>query len=126
MSIAFWCVLVAGLLPLATVGIAKSKRGYDNNSPRAWLEKQEGFRRRADFAHRNHFEAFPFFAAGVIIAQQMQVAQHTVDTLAITFIVARIAYTVLYLVDRASLRSVAWFVGFSSVVILFLRAGQIG
>lgn len=126
MSIAFWCVLLAGILPLVTVGIAKAKRGYDNNNPRTWLEKQDGLRRRADFAHRNHFEAFPFFAAGVIIAQQMAVAQQTIDTLAMTFIAARIAYTVLYLVDLASLRSVAWFVGYASVVMLFLRAGQIG
>lgn len=126
MSIAYWCILLAGFLPLATVGIAKFKRGYDNNNPRTWLEKQEGFRRRADFAHRNHYEAFPFFAAAVIIAQQMQVAQTTVDTLAMTFIAARIAYTVLYLLDLASLRSVAWLIGLSSVVILFLRAGQAG
>lgn len=125
MSIAFWCVLLAGFLPLATVGIAKFKRGYDNDSPRTWLEKQDGLRRRADFAHRNHFEAFPFFAAGVIIAQHMQVAQHAVDTLAITFIVARVAYTALYLLNLATLRSVAWLVGYGSVVTLFLRASQV-
>lgn len=125
MSIAFWCVLLAGMLPIITVGIAKFNPRYDNRDPRSWLERQEGYRRRADFAHRNHFEAFPFFAAAVIIAQQMQTTQGTVDLLAMTFIGARIAYTVMYLGDRPGLRSLAWLIGFGAVVGLFLHAGHV-
>lgn len=125
MSIAYWCIFLAGIMPVATVGIAKFKRGYDNHNPRVWLESQEGFRRRADFAHRNHYEAFPFFAIAVIIAQQMQVPQPTVDNLAVTFIFARIAYTALYLLDRAAMRSLAWMVGYAAIVGLFLHAGRV-
>ncbi len=36
MTAAFWCVLAAIILPVATVGIAKWTRRYDNLAPRDW------------------------------------------------------------------------------------------
>lgn len=123
MNLSYWCVLVAGIMPVATVAIAKwGRRDYDNSEPRRWLEKQNGVRRRADSAHRNHFEAFPFFAAGVLVAQQLHAPQNSIDMLAIAFIAARIVYTGLYLTDRSTLRSVSWFIGYFAVVELFLVA----
>lgn len=125
MSLALWCVLLAGLLPVLTVIFAKWGRpDFDNGEPRAWMEKLTGRRRRADYAHRNHFEAFPFFAAAVIIAQQLHAPQATVNTLAALFIVARVAYTVLYLVDRPTLRSIMWAVAYACVIGLFITAAQ--
>ncbi|AEK60966.1 MAPEG family protein [Collimonas fungivorans] len=124
MTIAYWCVLIAGLMPLFTVVFAKRGRpDFDNSEPRAWLEKQSGLRRRADYAHRNHFEAFPFFAAGVIIAQQVHAPQNMLNLLAALFIVARVVYTILYLTDRPSLRSAAWSIAFLSAIGLFVLAG---
>lgn len=100
MSIAYWCVLLAGMMPVFTVSFAKYGRpDYDNSAPRAWMDKLEGKRRRADYAHRNHFEAFPFFAAGVIIAQQLNAPQNAINLLALGFIAARIVYTFCYLKD---------------------------
>lgn len=122
MNIAYWCVLIAGILPVFTVAIAKAQRGFDNANPRAWLDKQEGMRKRADYAHRNHFEAFPFFAAAVIIAHQLEVPQNSIDNLAMVFIAARIAYTLFYLIDRPSLRSVAFLIGYACVIGLFMLA----
>ena len=124
MTIAYWCVLIAGLMPLFTIVIAKRGRpDFDNAEPRAWLEKQSGIRRRADYAHRNHFEAFPFFAAGVIIAQQVHAAQSILNLLAVIFIIARIVYTVLYLRDLPSLRSAVWGISFAAAIGLFVLAG---
>ena len=34
MTIAYWCVLIAGLLPYVAAGIAKWDRTYDNRDPR--------------------------------------------------------------------------------------------
>ena len=74
MIIAFWCVLIAGLMPLACTYVAKfgPKSGpanrFDNHYPRAWLAQQTGLRARADAAQANCWEAFPFFAIGVILA----------------------------------------------------------
>jgi uncharacterized MAPEG superfamily protein len=126
MPIAYWCVLIAGLMPVLTVGSAKFGRRYDNHNPRTWLDKLDGWRKRADSAHKNHFEAFPFFAAGVIIAQQMHVAQGTIDLLAMTFIASRIVYTLLYLYDLAMMRTLSWVVGYGCVIALFVRASQVG
>ncbi|MGY2486986.1 MAPEG family protein [Cupriavidus sp. CP313] len=121
MPIAFWCVLLAGILPLATVAIAKaSGPGYDNHDPRGWLEQQSGRARRADMAHRNHFEAFPFFAAAVLAASQLQAPQARIDELAVVFIVARLLYTVCYVTDRATLRTLCWTISYLSVVGMFL------
>ena len=48
MPIAFWCVLLAGILPVLTVAVAKGGgKSYDNHDPRARLEQQSG-RARAD------------------------------------------------------------------------------
>lgn len=124
MPIAYWCVLLAGMLPVFTVGFAKYGRpDYDNSAPRAWMDKLEGKRRRADYAHRNHFEAFPFFAAGVIIAQQLNAPQNAINLLALGFIAVRIVYTFCYLKDYSLWRSLAWAIGYLCVISLFLLAG---
>jgi uncharacterized MAPEG superfamily protein len=122
MTLAYWCILIAGVMPVVTVAIAKLQRGYDNHSPRDWLEKQQGVRRRADYAHRNHFEAFPFFAIAVIIAQQLNVSQALIDLLAGGFIAARIGYTFFYLADRPNLRSATFIVAYGCILGLFFLA----
>jgi uncharacterized MAPEG superfamily protein len=121
-TFAYWCVLVAALLPYATVAIGKYDRRYDNRSPRDWEAGLQGRKRRAIFAHHNHFEAFPAFAAAVIIAHAVGASQGPVDLAAGTFIVARLAYTAAYLADRHVLRSLTWFAALACVIALFAIA----
>ena len=121
MTTALWCVLAAGLLPYVATTIAKAGgERYDNRDPRAWLQKQEGFRRRADNAQRNGFEAFPFFAVAVIVAQLVGAPQERVDALAVIFIAARVVYTVSYVIDLHWVRSLAWLIGWVCTVTLFV------
>jgi uncharacterized MAPEG superfamily protein len=122
MTWAYWCVFAAVLIPYFTVAVAKSKADFDNAAPRDWLARQEGFRKRAFWAHQNAFEAFAPFAAGVIIAHLAGASQNWIDTLAILFILARIVYAVLYVADKPLLRSTIWVVGFGCVVGLFICA----
>jgi uncharacterized MAPEG superfamily protein len=89
MTIALWCVLIAGLLPYAATAIAKAGADYDNRDPRSWLALQQGYRRRAGAAAMNGFEALPLFAAGVLIAQLLHAPQSSANVLAIGFILAR-------------------------------------
>ncbi len=124
MTIAYWCVLAAGLLPYLTVGIAKWSKRYDNRNPRDYEATLEGRRKRAYFAHLNGFEVFPLFAAGVIIAQQLHAAQSVIDSLALTFIVARLVYIGFYLADKATLRSLAWVVGMGCSIALIVVAAR--
>ena len=123
MSTALWCVLIAGLLPYAATLTAKiGGTRFDNANPRDWLGNQSGFRRRANAAQLNSFEAFPLFAAAVIVAEMQGAPQARIDLLALVFVVARIAYLGLYLTDLATLRSLAWFVGIASAVAIFVSA----
>jgi len=121
MTIAFWCVLVAGFLPY--FGTLTAKIGgerFDNSNPRDWLNAQSGFRKRANAAQHNSFEAFPFFAAAVIIAHIAGAPQGRIDLFAVVFILARLFYIAFYVADMATLRSLAWFAGLGSVIALFL------
>ncbi len=120
MHLSYWMVLVAALLPYLTVGGAKAQQGYDNAQPRTYLASLRGWRARADWAHRNHFEAFPAFAAAVIIAQLKGTPQPTIDRLAVGFVLLRLAYTAAYLAGAASTRSLLWFAGLACVVALFV------
>lgn len=131
MTLANYCIIVAGLLPIVCAGIAKSKGfgkrrrdgGFDNHNPRAWLANLSGWQARANAAQANSFEALPLFIAGVLLAQQMQAPQGRVDALALAFIAARLAYIALYLADQASLRSLAWIVALGCSIALFFSAG---
>src|SRR5271165_3465488 len=114
MTIADLCLLAAVVLTIVSIMPAKfsGSREYDNGNPRDPGFYTPGLRSRAQGAHLNGFEAFPFFAASVILAEMRGVPQATVNGLAVGFIVARIVYVTLYLGDRPTLRSVVWSVGF--------------
>jgi len=127
-TIAYWCVLVAALLPTVCAGIAKSgmmrisprEGGYDNNNPRSWLAQQRDWRARANAAQANTFEALPFFFTAVIIAHLLQAGQAQLDILAMLFVVLRIAYVIMYIADLAKTRSVIWALAlFVNIGILF-------
>jgi uncharacterized MAPEG superfamily protein len=123
MNQAFLCVLIAGLLPYLGTMVAKwGFRRFDNNNPRQWLAQQTGFRARGNAAQANSFEAFPFFAAGVIIATMAQVDAARIDLYAFVFVAARVGFIVCYVADKASMRSFCWLVGLLSVVGLFAAA----
>jgi uncharacterized MAPEG superfamily protein len=115
-TVAYWCVLVACLLPIVCAGIAKrgtwrlprKDGGYDNHDPRAWLANQRDWRARANAAQANSFEALPFFVGAVIIAHQLGATQAWVDILAFVFVFLRLIYIMMYLADAALARSLVW------------------
>ena len=119
MTTAYWCVLAAALLPYITVGPAKAVKGFDNRAPRDWEAKLTGWRARAFWAHLNGFEAFPPFAAGVIVAQLAGAPQARIDLLALAFVASRIAYAGMYYAGRATARSIVWTIGMACVIGLF-------
>lgn len=125
MAIAYWCILIAALLPYVWVFVAKtSGERYNNRNPRAWVAKQEGNYKvqRANAAHLNGFEAFPAFVAGVLMAQLAGVPANLVTPLAIGFVVARVLHGVFYLADMHTLRSLIWLVGMLCAVALMVLA----
>ena len=122
MTIAYWCVLFMGLFPYVAAGIAKKGfEGYDNGMPRQWLEKQTGFRARANAAQANLFESLPFFFAAVIIASIANAPQNRIDLLALGFVVARIAFLICYVANWPTTRSIVWLFGVACVVAIFFQ-----
>jgi uncharacterized MAPEG superfamily protein len=122
MYFAYWMVLTAAFLPYAAAAYAK-QGSADNNTPRLYAETLTGARRRADWAQRNHFEAFPTFAAGVIIASIAGAPHMIVNWLASVFVALRILYTFAYITDRATLRTALFMLGSVCVLGLFVAAG---
>jgi uncharacterized MAPEG superfamily protein len=129
LTVAYWTVLVAALLPLVCTAIAKwgtfstprRDGGYDNHDPRAWLARQSGWRARANAAQANSFEALPFYIGAVIIAHQHGAFQMRLDLLAFLYVVLRLLYILFYLADMATPRSAAWALALAvNIAILFI------
>lgn len=126
MTFAYWSLVIAMFLPLVWVGVAKSSgSGYDNAQPRAWLLSLEGSGQRANWAEQNSYEAFPPFAAGIIVAHLAGAGQLTVDILAGVFLVARIAHGICYIKDKDRLRSLVWTIGFLVTIGLFVAGAWV-
>jgi uncharacterized MAPEG superfamily protein len=127
MTIAYWCVLIGAFMPLmwtatAKFGGAKKMTPAQNRAPREFLETVQGVQKRAHWAQQNSFEAFPAFAAAVIISHLAGNSQHTIDLLAMGWVAARVAYGICYLGDWGTLRSIVWGAGVACVVALFVTA----
>ncbi len=120
MTIAFWCVLVAAILPYVPFSFAAG--AVDQRAPRKAVAQLEGLPARAHGAHLNAFEAFPPFAAAVIISHLAIGANSLANGLAITFIIVRVAHMGFYLGDRPPLRSAAFFVGLIIDIVIFVHA----
>ncbi len=122
MTTAYWMILVAGLLPYWQTVASKWRRDYSNAAPRAGVDKLAPRNQRAYWAQLNAFEAFPFFAAAVIIAHLAQADQAWINGLAMAFVGFRILYTLAYIYDRPGLRSLLWSGGLLCVIGLFVVA----
>ncbi|OGX06410.1 MAG: hypothetical protein A2Z88_07060 [Omnitrophica WOR_2 bacterium GWA2_47_8] len=120
MTLAYLCIVVSLFIPLGCAIYAKlSVKGYNNRTPREFLAGLEGKAKRANYAQNNFYETFPAFGVGVVVAHQLGAVQSTVDSLAITYVIARISYAVFYIIDNHILRTAAWFVGFGATLALF-------
>ena len=126
MTLAFWMVLVAAFLPYIGTVYAKFAEGggktYNNRAPRAKVDELPPARRRAYWAQLNGFEAFPPFAAGVVIAHIAGAGGGMIDMLAVAFVVLRVIYTLLYIYDMATARSAVWSLALMCVIGLFVAA----
>jgi uncharacterized MAPEG superfamily protein len=125
MTIAEWCVFGALMLYLLTIAPIKwiGFRRFDNANPRDPGFYQGPIGSRALGAHQNGIEAFPFFAAAVLLAEFRGGPQRLVNELAVLFLIVRVAYVLTYVGDRPSLRSILWALGFViNVAIFFMPA----
>jgi len=118
------CLFIALLLPLLAKGpvaYAMAKQGtYNNNHPRQQQSELTGFGARALAAHQNAFESLILFAPALLLAIASFNSNEIIVQLAVTHIIARIAYNVLYLANISSLRSLVWGIAtFCSFAIIY-------
>jgi len=109
-SIAAAAVLI--YLPFLVVGYARARAGYDVSAPRAMFDKLPPYGQRATWAHQNSFEAFMVFAAAALMAYVTGVNSPTAATwAAIAFLVARLLYSIFYILNIPLLRSLMYAIG---------------
>lgn len=114
-----WLLAYAPKIPLSVV-MARQPEGYDNKLPRAQQDRLTGMGARARGAHLNSFEAFPPFAAAVIVAHLGGGDPRRASLLAIAFVAARVLYIAAYLANLDKLRSTLWTIGMLATGGLFL------
>jgi uncharacterized MAPEG superfamily protein len=105
MPLAYWCVLIAALLPYPLAKYAKSGAASDNRYPREDYDNLPPKHRRAYATHLNALESFSFFAVAVVIAVTMGAPVYTVNALAALYILLRVAHGLLYVFNKPPLRS---------------------
>ncbi|AYR21912.1 MAPEG family protein [Alcaligenes faecalis] len=115
-------LVVAAFLPwLAAICAKAGAAGFTNHEPRAWLASLSGWRSRANAAQANAFEALPFFYAAVLLALLSGADALRVQNLMMVWIALRVLYLLMYIMDKASLRSLVWFLAVAvNIWILFL------
>lgn len=93
-------------LPFLLVAYARVQIGYEAlATPRAQFDKLPPYAQRATWAHQNSFEAFMLFATAALMAYVTGVNSSTAAVAAIAFVVARLLYSVFYILNIPLLRS---------------------
>lgn len=118
-NLLLWSLLAAIVLVfvprvMVIVAILKGGERFDNSHPRAQQARLEGLGARANAAHQNAFEALILYAPAALAAFVTGVPGGTAAVLAGVFILARLLYTVLYLADLPTARSLVWGVAFAA------------
>ena len=127
MTVGYWCILLATLLPYVFTIVAKRGMKLDENqAPREFLEKREGYQKRADWAQKNSFEGLPGFIGAVLVAHAVQAPQEIIDLLAGLYIFFRIIYGAAYILNYPYIRSLVWGGGILCIVGLFVVGAKVG
>lgn len=107
-------------LPFLVVAYGRLYVGYDMNAPRAMFDKLPPFAQRATWAHQNSFEAFMLFSAAALCAYVTGQDSQLAAISAIIFLVARLFYSVFYILNIALVRSLMFAVGSTCIALLFI------
>ncbi|AFY42120.1 MAPEG family protein [Nostoc sp. PCC 7107] len=122
MTIFLYCIAAAAILiylPFLVVGYARVSVGYDISAPRAMFDKLPPYAQRATWAHQNSFETFMIFAVAALMAYITQVNSPVAMVAAIAFVVARLLYSIFYILNIPLLRSLMFAIGSLGSATLF-------
>lgn len=106
-------------LPFLAVGYGRLQLGYDTAAPRAMFDKLPAYAQRATWAHQNSFEAFSFFSIAALMAFVTGQDSTLAIGAAIAHVIARLFYSVFYILNVPPLRSLMFGIGSLGSFVLF-------
>ena len=124
MFIELMSLLLAIVLPIVTkvpLAIAMyQNNGYNNRYPRQQQSQLAGWGARAKASHENAFEAAILFTPVMVLVIALELNSTLIQSGAIIWMGARLAYHLFYLLDWHWWRSVCWGLGFTSNLAILL------
>ncbi|MGB7443090.1 MAG: MAPEG family protein [Coleofasciculaceae cyanobacterium] len=121
-AILLYCIAAAAALiylPFLVVGYARVQVGLDMSAPRAMFDKLPAYGKRATWAHQNAFETFIIFVAAALMAYVTGQNSALAGGAAITFVIARLLYSVFYIINIPLARSLMFGIGSLCCLTLF-------
>lgn len=121
-AILLYSVVGAAVLvyvPFVVVGYARAQVGYDTKAPRAMFDQLPDYAQRATWAHQNSFEVFMIYAASALMAYVTGVNQPQAAIAAIAFVIARLLYSLFYILNIPVARSMMFGIGTIAIATLF-------
>ncbi|HEY1534332.1 MAG TPA: MAPEG family protein [Polyangiaceae bacterium] len=128
MTIPFWCLFAAVLLPYvwfsfaAPFRAAQFGKALDLRTPRLQDPALAGRAARAQGAHQNSLEALAYFAPAVLVAHLAHADAAWSARLSVAFIVFRLVHGAVYMGDRPPLRTAFFALGLLTSLALFVLA----
>ncbi|MDJ0737089.1 MAG: MAPEG family protein [Nostocaceae cyanobacterium] len=107
-------------VPYVVVAYARFSVGLDLSAPRAMFDKLPNYAQRAAWAHQNSFETFMIFAAAALMAYVTGVDSNQAAIAALAFLVARLLYSISYILNIPILRSLMFGIGSLCTITLFV------
>jgi uncharacterized MAPEG superfamily protein len=117
------CIAAAAALvyaPFLVVAFARLQLGYDRAAPRAMFDKLPAYAQRATWAHQNSFETFMLFSAAALMAFVTGVDAEAAGWAAIAFTIARLFFSVFYILNVPLGRSFMFAISSSCTATLFV------
>ncbi len=110
-------------VPYLIVAATRFQVGFDIAAPRAAFDKLPDYGKRATWAHQNSWEAFTLYSVAALMAYVTKLDSPTVVNCAIGFTIARLLYSIFYIINIPLARSLMF--GIGSFAIFTLMLGSI-
>lgn len=126
-ALLLYCIVAASVLiyvPFLVVAYGRVQVGYDVAAPRALFDQLPAYAQRATWAHQNSFESFMVFAAAALMAYVTEVDTVWAGKAAIAYVVARLFYSIFYILNIPILRSLMFGIGSVGTVTLMVLSLQ--
>lgn len=130
MTIPFWCLFVAVVLPSVWFSFAVPLRAkqfgkdLDGHTPRLQDPLLRGRAARLQGLHYNSLEALTYFAPAVLVAHLAHADVTWAARLSLAFIACRVLHALMYIADRPTLRTAFFSVALISALGLFAIAAS--